>query len=778
MDSMELTGFESRRNLRGMTGGMAAKKPEQPYSDFLTSLDRHGEPPSSGALERVLKGLRHDLKVEIRRRGLWDKSPRVLGMVGFERWDRWGFHSDLDGEGQEALDELSVDCYVYIFVTRLRSLLGQLETKGNVEGLVKRSVRNFVHDSQRKHDPLGFRVYKVFRRAVEQSVKERRLFILEEHRRLCNDTLLGFHPQARMQQERDEGADLTDAVTRWNDALLPDLMTAQGSQLKSVVETFQQKLLGLETEGVGSFRCRDVMDPLKSDARQRWATVWSRGDGRSLIGDHGSPMPLQVGVGSEGFQALSSCVGRRLSKFQGQQRTRNHLLKLWDYLKQYALADLNGEGPVSWDIVEEKLPSHRELAKTLNIPRDRFPELYETIRQATQRCLTQSKSSSALRVVPEAGPCAARRNAMKDRRDELLQRTGEAYQRLRDPASQKDLPAVSRIGTLYALKESSALGLEWLALEDDDAGCWHMVPADPHPWVGTMDLPLDGLGPLTLRCQQARWLDKKIFDRAHTTATLGDEQLGWVVEHMKDLEGAAELADDEQMETDDDPDYVEWCCQIQETTDSLACPDGKLRDDSEEEAAPRRRGGGLRGGRARGLEDGFLARAAVVLLAVGLTHWSGRWAEGLGQDAELDQLQAQHRAELTQVEAQGQDLLKQLGEKVRQGFAGGKTLALVDSVQVRGQAETIRISADDDWVIMLLELPPLEAGDRLLITRRGDGAVVLEDPDVGLDDNPEKNSQLIPVELLPEGDYRVQVLRKVGQDLDEIFGRDLRVVHT
>lgn len=753
---MELTGFESRS---GVLGGMPRFVTDRPFSDFLTSLDRHGEPPSPQALDRVLKGLRHALRSEIRRRGLLETSPNVLGLVGFEHWSAgWMGPQTAASRDRDALDELAVDCYVYIFVTRLRSLLAQLKAKGNVEGLVRRSVRNFVHDTQRRHDPLGFRVFKLFRRAVEEAVKIQRLFVLEPNGRLCNDTLLGFHPGSAESQSLDEGVDLTDTVARWNDRLLPDLMTARGPQTAAVVETFRDQLLSLEAEGVSWFRCRDVIDPLKADARRRWATLWSQGEGKTLIGDEADWSDKVSGEDQDSFMALSSCVDRRLKEYPGQQRSRSHLLKLWEYLKRFAMADVeDGREQISWQAMQGKLPSHRELSKLLEIPRERFPDLYETIRQATQTCQAHTKSNHALRVVKETPPCTARRSVMKDRRDELLQQTGEAYRRLQTESSDEGIDIPSPVGKLLALSESSDLGLEWLVLEAREDGCWRMVPADPHPWLGSADWALqdETLGPLTLRCREDHWLDQRTFVDAVESADVNSAELQAIRRHMANLDSIVEQAGDERLDVDQDPEYMEWCRRIHKMSKTLACrqlPD-TAGDDAEEDLS-QQRGASLRGVRSRGLGDGFLARAAMVLLVVGVAHWSGRLMEVSQWSGKLDRLGVE-KSNLAQrfasLEARTERLTLQLGEQARGILAGGKSLALIDGGQVRSGAERIELSADDAWLLMLIDLPPLEEGDRLRIVRRDDGDVVWQDPNVGLRDSAERNIQFVPSAACPTG---------------------------
>ncbi len=535
----------------------------QPYTEFLNSLDQQAETPSREGLDQVLKTLRGSLQWEIRRRGLRDASPGVLGLVGYQRW--WASAPTAgNGEG-DALEELTTDCYVYVFIDRLRSLMAQLEAKGNVDGLVRRNVRNFVHDRQKRNDPLGFRVFRVFRRAAEESIAEQRLFVLEEHRRFYNDTLLGFAPDPEKHDVGADKIDLTPIVARWNDALLAELMTARGPRFGLVVQKFRARLLALEKEGLSTFRCRDIIEPLKADARKRWATLWRHGDGSQLIGDEEMwPMVATFQIDSDlddrqGFTVLSTCIEKRLESFAGQQRTRKHLLKLWRYLKEFAMSDVeSGDQGMAWKLLEDNLPSHRELSRTLEIPRERIPDLFTTIRRATQKCLSTSNS----RGVWESPPRAVRRQVMKDRRDELLQSTGQAYRRLQQSqGAQREHQAAPQrpsVGKLYALPQSADLGVEWLAVErESETGCWLMIPGDPHPWLGSADWELvsEDLGPLTLRCGQRQRLNAKVFEDAVETASLTAEQFSALCRALKTM-AAGDPVDGDPVAWSADPPWA------------------------------------------------------------------------------------------------------------------------------------------------------------------------------------------------------------------------------
>ena len=106
-------------------------------------------------------------------------------MVGSDRWD------------EETLDELTTDAYVFNFVHRLRSLRAQLLVKPNIEGLVLLNLKNFLYERQRRHDPLGCRLFKTLRSALRALVDDGQLEVSRGAPEIRNDTVLRFpHPSA------------------------------------------------------------------------------------------------------------------------------------------------------------------------------------------------------------------------------------------------------------------------------------------------------------------------------------------------------------------------------------------------------------------------------------------------------------------------------------------------------------------------------------------------------------------------------------------------------
>ena len=335
--------------------------------------------PDADLFHDAWHGLRAALVGEMKRRGLWQSPPCYLGACGWESWDSEAPQGSSTARAQSALGELVADCYAYIFVDRLESLKRQLEDKPDIDGLVLLNIRHFLHERQRTHDPLGFRVFELLQAAVEEAISSGALHVLAGDRKVRNDTLLGFHPAAELQ---GTPADLEQIVLRWNDELMPALLTARGRQQATVVRQLRGCLLELPRRGIEAFRFRDLLDPLKRDARGRWAALLGEEDKGSVSpSPHVVQTPAPVLPGSnvesrQGFEDLAHCVSTSIDRMEADSRTRAQLKTLWNYLWRQ-----NGEEGQE----AARLPSYRQLGQRLNISRERLPVLFALLRQLVPR---------------------------------------------------------------------------------------------------------------------------------------------------------------------------------------------------------------------------------------------------------------------------------------------------------------------------------------------------------------------------------------------------------
>lgn len=333
------------------------------FTEFVHNLGQGCPEGADAAWDRLRLLLHH----ELRRRGLWRLPPSYLGLSGWRRWDEGASPDD-------ALEELAADCYGFIFVDRLRGLQNQLRLKPDIEGLVLLNVRHFLLERQKEHDPLGFHIFEMAQAAVRDAVAQGDLHVVAGDSRIGNDTLLGFDPGA---QPPPSPPDLAPIVTRWNDELLPDLVTALGRRQHAVLAQLRGCLGELSNRSVEAFRFQDLVEPLKSDVRARWVQLWPEARPSSDLearhsGEH-----------------LIHCVSQSIERMDTDPRTRRQLATLWQFLQIQA----GFEEPALRGLARH-LPeggkkdgiSHRKLAQLLQIPRERFPLLFQHLQRLADRC--------------------------------------------------------------------------------------------------------------------------------------------------------------------------------------------------------------------------------------------------------------------------------------------------------------------------------------------------------------------------------------------------------
>lgn len=344
------------------------------FTDYVASLGEAGDPPDRESFDRIWRALKTTVRTELRRRGLWTSPPRYLGVVGAEAWN------------EEALDELVADAYVFNFVDRLRSMRAQLEVKTNVEGLVSLNVKNFLYERQRRHDPLGCRLFATLRTALLDLVEAGELEVASGDPEIRNDTVLHFPrgiPSAERLKARPPPApSFEDLTASWSDDLLPELVTARAGRLETVTAELRERIRTLPDQGCGSFTVKELVNPFKTAVRERWHALHARdagapedaAEGDELFGDvRRRYRPDEELEDAEAFEKLTDCVERQLRKLDKEELSGEYLNLLWQFLRVHAVG-------------EHDLPSRRKLAEHLGIPRNRFPELYETLGVLLERC--------------------------------------------------------------------------------------------------------------------------------------------------------------------------------------------------------------------------------------------------------------------------------------------------------------------------------------------------------------------------------------------------------
>jgi len=354
------------------------------FSDYIRSLAPGGEPPDIESFDALWRVLRRATIRELKRRGLWRAPPIYLGIYGAPSW-----------ASGDALDELLAECYVFIFIDRLERLREQLEVKDDVEGLVYRCIRNFLHNLQRKHDPLGYRIFEVVREAVREAVAAGELRILASGPRIRNGTYLGPPRGGFGEPQPAPAAAVAERVAGWNDVLLPDLVTAREPRLTRVRSELRRRLSKL-TEAVGAFRFEELISPLKGDARARWSSFGidlANGEVAIRIDPEDGVelfrwVPADRGMEDrDSFRELRGGVATAIRELDADAETRRRLLKLWHFL---CVRSAEEPGAAT--------PSARELSRRLGLPRGAVSRLMATLRElVAERCAAPAAPRSRRR---------------------------------------------------------------------------------------------------------------------------------------------------------------------------------------------------------------------------------------------------------------------------------------------------------------------------------------------------------------------------------------------
>lgn len=333
------------------------------FTEFITTLEP-GRDPDSRRFQAAWQKLRDALICELRRRGLWGAAPSYLGVCGWRHWSQGN-----------ALDELVAECYVYIFLDRLQGLKAQLEIRENVEGLVYRNVQNFLYDTQKRNDPLGFKSFTALRRAARRLTRYGGIHVIAGDAKVANDTVLGFQP-GPVSPDPERAFGLEEHVREWCDDLLPDLITARGRVADSVVARLAGRIHRLPELGIRSFYFDELAGPLKREVRARWSAMSLEseiGRGFEPGGGDGPRVVQAVEPDREveerdAFDKLTAHVSAELAVESASPLTRAYLKKLWGYLKVHAR-----EGR------EDRPLSRRKLARRLGIPRGRLAGLFASL---------------------------------------------------------------------------------------------------------------------------------------------------------------------------------------------------------------------------------------------------------------------------------------------------------------------------------------------------------------------------------------------------------------
>jgi hypothetical protein len=466
----------------------------QIFTEYVEGLAPSGEPPDRESFVRVWEELRRLLERELRRRCLWDAPPSYLGIYGRARW-RHKDATPISGPGREdGLEELVAELYPYVFIDRLNKLVSYLRSNPTIDALVVVNARHLLHERQKKHDPLGYRVFEIFHQAVLRAVEAAQFFILKGNPRIRNDTVLGCRPDL----DPDHLPPVPEEkVGEWNDVLLPELVEGKGKAREWAVASLQRFLGRLPEEGTEAFVFRDLLNPLKKDVRVRWAFRLAMTQGEMGVEGHaeGGERPNIVPLvppdseveDRESLEKLDQCLAASFNRL-APDRTRDDLKTLWQDLRRRAQ--------------DNEIPSHRKLAEELNFPRRRLSKLFTSLGELVDDCRRGSFAKRDVMTNNTRRSAAERSLNLQGQAEALREQTGQARRAVHGWERHQHSQQRPRPGDVFRFAEKGDFPVEWLLLWEE-AETFHAVLADISPLVGPGDVPVPmeaACGPMTLRC--------------------------------------------------------------------------------------------------------------------------------------------------------------------------------------------------------------------------------------------------------------------------------------
>ncbi len=619
------------------------------FSGYVRSLDPTGAPPSPTAFDDALEKLRKALVYELKKRALWSAPPSYLGIFGGAHWAQ----GDL-------LDELLLDCYEFIFIRRLKGLRNQLSIKKNIDGLVFLNIRHFLYETQKRHDPLGFRTFEILQEAILRLLKRDIVYLLEGDPKVRNDTVLGFSPSLDPQLARD--IDLSSQIVIWNNELLPELITAWNRE--PTLKKLQGMIGDLRATDIEVFCFRDLIEPMRDDVRGRWHAIQLDADSETAVERSGAELvsivqfirPEHEFEDQQSYRKLADCVAEAIDQQKARRKTLEYLHRLWQFLHAWAAesdpehrAVNAAEAQQDEDQQHEsgprpnrtgRMPTDVRLGELLRIPRGRIPSLKKTLGDLAKACQEDISGNSAVTTsneevsdgnpnLPHPSLASGERRPVVDlkrRREMLRLETGRAAREIPEMRA-IDAPDELRSGARLIFAEPDSGSGEWAILQSDSTDSKRVLvaPVDDHPLVGSRDVAaIDGT--TIVRCDLATWVDARSLADGRQVGALEDEVIERARLKASEIAAGTLRPGMSEREVDAAPEYLRWIDKLAEARDVLVeKPIPRSRDALSEKrqtkAIPFKRAD--RRSVWKDYRTAYALAAALSVAVLGLSFWAG-----------------------------------------------------------------------------------------------------------------------------------------------------------
>ena len=199
--------------------------------DFETERENHG---------RVIEAIRNVLVKELRRRGIFQYGPSMLGYRAGRSWD------------DESLHDLAYDCLDRAIVAKRRGLLGLLQKPGSIDGVVVQNIRYFVGERQKLNDPVGSAVFQNLKAVLTEFVADGRMRTLHTG----SATEKGVQGNSEFATGADQGPLATELQIKnamYSSGSMLDELPALATVGIKAQEILTEALCRLKDSGIASF---------------------------------------------------------------------------------------------------------------------------------------------------------------------------------------------------------------------------------------------------------------------------------------------------------------------------------------------------------------------------------------------------------------------------------------------------------------------------------------------------------------------------------------------
>ncbi len=198
------------------------------------------------------------LQSEMRRRAIWAAPPRWLGEE-YSHWENW--------YDEQALEDLSTNCYLYIF-SRYSKFEPYLKKGKEIDGLIINYIKQFLTQQQKMADEIGYAVGCNVKAAVKNCIENKLLFANPAEILNTRTTVLTFSVTLNTPNDKEKLQDAIRSIKYWW-ALRLELVRQNQEARRKLMELISE----LPESYITGFRYGDLMKFIQDECRAEWNAI-------------------------------------------------------------------------------------------------------------------------------------------------------------------------------------------------------------------------------------------------------------------------------------------------------------------------------------------------------------------------------------------------------------------------------------------------------------------------------------------------------------------------